>query len=86
MEFILSAIAESDDTIAHELRTSFNILLLKADAGIAKGSYIPRPRATITDKLGFSISSPEESRYLAGEMTPEEEDAYLNNLMKGESI
>lgn len=86
MEFILMRIADSDDVCAHEIRTTFNLLLLKMNAGLATGSYNPRKRATQADKLGFGFQDDTERRYLAGELSPEEEDAYLAQLMKGESI
>ena len=73
---ILSCIPESEK----ELREKISILLVKYDAGFIKGSYEARPRASVVSNLGFDSDA--ESRYLSGEMTPEESAAYEAALLK----
>ena len=86
MEFILMRLAESQDAEANEIRTAFNLLLVKIGAGIATGSYSPSPRKGVKDKLGFTFQDEQESKYLNGEMTPEEEAQYEAELIKGTGI
>lgn len=63
-----------------ELREKISVLLVKYDAGFIKGCYEARPRSTVVSNLGFDSDA--ESRYLAGEMTPEEAAAYEAALLK----
>lgn len=73
---ILTHIPESEV----ELKEKISILLVKYDAGFIKGSYEARPRASVVSNLGFDSDA--ESRYLSGEMTPEESAAYESALLK----
>ena len=87
IEYILVALVDHTSSEASSIRASLRMISLKAQAGIATGSYHTKPRETISDRLGFAINdSDDEARYLAGEMSPEEESKYLETLMKGESI
>jgi hypothetical protein len=86
MEFILMKLADDTSLESSRIRASLQSICFKAKVGLATGSYQPKPRPTLVDKLGFAISSPDDARYLAGEMNPEEEERYLAAMMKGESI
>ncbi len=88
IEYLLNLIQSDGEkglSLAISIHKSLKQLQLKAAVGIASGSYQTKPRATFTDKLGFGYEDETERRYLAGEMSPEEESKYLENLMKGES-
>lgn len=63
-----------------ELKEKISILLVKYDAGFIKGCYEAKPRASVVSNLGFDSDA--ESRYLSGEMTPEESAAYEESLLK----
>lgn len=75
-KLILSLLPETEK----ELREKLSVLLLKYDAGFIKGSYISNPRKSIADNLG--LTSEDERRYLAGEMTQEESILYEMTLLK----
>ena len=72
IEYLLTLLEKEEKTKANKnIHKVFRTLLIKAEVGIATGSYTPTPRTTLQSKLGFA--SEQESRYLNGEMTQEEE-------------
>ena len=81
IEYILTKLAEDQDILASQIKSALQPLVFKASVGLATGSYKPRARVGVKDKLGFSTSDLDESRYLNGEMTPEEEAEYEKKLM-----
>lgn len=59
--------------------TKLKLFEFKITNDLTSPARITKPVLSALEKLGGS--SPEEARYLAGEMSAEEEEQYLNNLM-----
>lgn len=85
IEYILEKLRDDITSEAISIRKNLSMIVLKHNAGVISGSYISKPRKTISDNLGFSSQEVEkaerERKYLAGEMTEEEETSYLAELM-----
>lgn len=83
LHFILSCIetaGRDEEPEALQIQASFHKILALESVGAIKGSYVPTPRQSVADKLG--LVDPDETRYLNGEMTPEEEIEYQNKIMR----
>ena len=82
LKYISEKLSSDISPIAVRIKTNLAQIILKYDAGFIKGSYTAKPRASISDNLGFN-SDLEESRYLNGEMSAEESEAYELKLLGG---
>lgn len=83
-EEIATILANSElkeDKVNKSICSKMKLLSLKIEAGIIRECYVTNPKPTTLEKLGGT--SPDEVRYLNGEMSPEEEEQYLDKLMKG---
>jgi hypothetical protein len=83
-KYLVGLLSENAEPAAKSIHEMLRQTLLKYDAGFVVGSYTAKPRATLADKLG--LQADEEARYLAGEMSEEEEASYLTELMKDNPI
>ena len=86
IQSIVKLIDETPDATAADpyLKSARRTLVaaaIKVNNGLVTGSYTERKRPSMEEKLGLADQSSKEVRYLAGEMSPEEEAEYVSNLV-----
>lgn len=66
---------------SRRLHSKLSIFAFKIDSGLITPSYIVSSSSKLSTLEKLGGSTPEEAKYLAGEMSQEEEAEYLTQLM-----